>query len=245
MNRPTKATVKRHTIDPTTDKAPNIPRKSRHPRFVYIHYPQGWEYIAEENPETGKAWGFLPKLKKIVAKAGANGVRWNGNRLDLTGAIQGHAAQGGKLINPTDSRLPEQYQNYVGYIETNDGGKHFTEIGAEVTVLPNGRALHNRDEVIPLFLAFRKAVGDSGILDPMLPEIKAMLVSDISDRLSLIGSRMHNNPHLQARYDKWQAKLDGIAADWEDYAATQGIARPVTTAPRKRARRKAASTPEA
>ena len=62
---------------------------------------------------------------------------------------------------------------------------------------------------------------------------------------SLIGSRMHNNPHLQARYDKWQAKLDGIAADWEDYAAAQGIDRPVTTAPRKRARRKAASTPEA
>jgi len=245
MLQPTRAKVQRHIVDVTTDERPNIPKENRHPRFVYIHYPQGWEYVAEINPATGEAWGFLPKLKKIVAKAGANGVRNVNGRLDLTGAIQGHAAQGGMLINPADQRLPKECQHYVGYIETVGGGKSFTEPGEEVTVLPNGRALHNRDEAVNLFRAFRLGVRDSGVLSPMIPEVKAMLLNNCSERMNLIGARMHNNPHLKQRYEQWAAIRDGINADWDDYALSAGITMAPAATPRKRTRRKTAPTPEA
>lgn len=245
MLQPTRSKVKRHVIDVTQDERPAIPRDKRAPRFVYVHYPQNWEYVTDINAETGEAWGFLPKLKKILGKPGANGVRQNGTRLDLAGAIRGHESQGATLINPTDTRLPEEYQNYVGYVDTNDGGRHFVEIGEELTVLPGGRTLHNYDDAIPIFRAFRLGILNSGILPPMMPEIKDLLLADIGNRINMIGSRMHNNPHFQKTYDGWLAKRDGIIDNWDAFTAGQHGLTLKAAKPARTALRKTAKTPEA
>lgn len=231
-------TVQRHRIDPTVDERPFIPKNKRAPRFAYVHYAHSWEYVAEVNPETGEQWGFLPKLKKVLAVPGANGVRdGNGGRIDITPAITGHTQKGAKYIDPTDARLGDEYQFYVGYIETNDGGRHFTEPGEEMVMLPGGRALPNSDEVIPIRRAFEAHLRDTGIVDPLLPEVKNLIVANARRMANRIGARLHKNPHLQEKYDGWLRIADEAEKAWPAYAE-QFHATPSTPRPRTARRRK-------
>jgi len=221
IQTPVRPTIQRHRIDPTRDERPNIPANRRNPRFAYIHYPHGWEYVAEINPATGEAWGFLPKLKKVQGVAGANGVRGVGRganaRIDMSGAISGHIQQGATYINPSDPRLGEEYQFYVGYVETSDGGKHFTEPGEDLILLPGGRVLPNSDEAVNLHRKFQKHIMESGMIAAMLPEVKALLVEQATTKANRVGGRIHNNPHLEKRYQRWLAIAAGAERDWPAY----------------------------
>jgi hypothetical protein len=172
-------------------------------RFVYVHYPKSWEFVDQE-------WGFLPIPSKVVAVPGCNGVSRNG---DLTPAIIGVSQKGGTYIDPTDARLGE-YEGYVQYYDCDNGARWYCDFCSEATVLPDGQIIwSSRKEE---WLGFKKHLATSGILAPLIPEVYEMLVARQVTRTERIGSKLHQNPHLKAKYDSEIQKLEDMKKCWAD-----------------------------
>ena len=172
-------------------------------RFVYVHYAKSWEFA-------GLEWGFLPIPKKVVAVPGCNGV---GARGDLTPVIVGVTQKGGIYIDPTDNRLGE-YEGYVQYYDCENGAKWYCDFCSEATVLPDGEIIWDSKE--GALNGFRSHLRDSGILNPLIPEIYKMLLAKQVTRTERIGAKLNRNPHLQDKYDNEVKKLEEMKACWSD-----------------------------
>lgn len=171
-------------------------------RFVYVHYPKSWEFVGGDH-------GFLPIPKRVVAVPGCNGIGKNG---DLTPVIIGVTQKGGTYIDPTDNRLGE-YEGYVQYYDCDNGQKWYCDFCAEATVLPDGEIIW--DSKPGEWEKFRATLRDSGIIQPLIPEIYRMLLEKHSKRTERIGSKLNRNPHLQNKYDAELKKLEDMKACWE------------------------------
>jgi len=168
------------------------------PRFVYAHYPTNWEYDDE--------FGFVPRLSKIIAKPGVNGVGTDGKLNRVLGWL---SEQGGTFIDPKDTRLGE-YQDYVRFYETDAGLKHYCDFADEATVLPNGTVLWNKKESAHAFRKFRAAIRDSGIIEPMHEEVFVQVRMLEDRRANSLHGRAERNPHLLKRARAAEARLEAM-----------------------------------
>ena len=171
-------------------------------RFVYVHYPQSWEW----HHGTGQ---FLPKPKKIKAKAGCNGVAEGG---DLTPAIVTVQQKGGTYINPNDSRLGE-FEGYVSYYPTTSGGKWFVDWCTEAIVQKSGKVTWRSKD--GEWDRFRAHLAACGILDPMGVEVFEKLEDAQSEKVDRLLNRLDRNPHLKVKLDKAQERLAAMRAGWD------------------------------
>ena len=183
-------------------------------KFVYVVYPRGWDY----HPD----YGFLPQLKKIIAKPGANGVNKHG---DMSKVLASVAQKGGTYISPTDNRLPEEYRNYVQYYDTTCGRRWYVDFCSQVAVLPNGELLWSATP--GEWDKFRAAIRDSGIIPDMLPEIYQGLKVSKEKILARIAITMHGNPVRTAEYEKSKAALEHMEKFWGSLN-TPEKAKPIT-----------------
>tara|TARA_R100000808_G_scaffold15104_1_gene35244 strand:- start:4159 stop:4851 length:693 start_codon:yes stop_codon:yes gene_type:complete len=172
-------------------------------RFVYTHYPTNWEYDDEH--------GFVPRLNKVMAKPGVNGV---GADRKLNRSLAWVSEQGGTFIDPKDTRLGE-YQNYVRYYETESGQKHYCDFSDEATVLPNGKVLWNKSESAKAFRKFRAAIRDSGIIEPMHEEVYVALKVKAERRANSLHGRADRNPHLLKKAQAAEARLEAMDQEFE------------------------------
>ena len=185
-------------------------------RFVYVHYPQSWEWH-------NKTAQFLPKPKKIIAKPGCNGVSSNG---DLTPAIVTVQQKGGVFINPNDARLGD-YQGYVSFYPTEHGGKWFVDWCTEATVLSNGQIVWRAKE--GEWDNFRAHLIECGIIEPMRVEILEKLEDAQQERVDRLLNRLDRNPHLKVKLDKAQQTLADMQAAWANMSQKEAK----TAKPRK------------
>ncbi len=179
-----------------------VPRgKAPAPKFVYVVYPRGWDY----HPE----YGFLPQLKKIIAKPGVNGVDKHGSLSRVLASVQ---EKGGTYISPTDMRLPEEYRDYVQYFDTTCGRKWYVDFCSQVAVLPNGELLWSTNP--GEWDKFRAAIKASGIVPDMLPEIYQELKISKEKVLARIASTMNGNPVRTAQYEEALSALEHMEKHW-------------------------------
>lgn len=180
-------------------------------RFVYVHYPQSWEW----HSQTGQ---FLPKPKRIMAKAGCNGVTTQG---DITPAIVAVQQKGGTYINPNDHRLGD-FEGYVSYYPTEHGGKWFVDWCTEATVLSTGQIVWRAQE--GEWERFRSHLVTSGIVEPMRVEIYEKLEDAQAERVDRLLNRLDRNPHLKVKLDRAQQTLEEMRAAWAKMGSTEAKA---------------------
>jgi hypothetical protein len=198
------------TAVPTAvDKPTGLPvRRGVRPAlpFVYAVYPRGWEYVP--------GFGFLPQLRKIIAKPGCNGVGSDGR---LSKPLASAAEKGGTVILPEDSRLGE-YQHYVRAYDTEFGGKWFVDFCQTATVLPTGEILWGITEP-DAWNKFRAHIRDSGIVPPLLAEIYEAIIVFEKMNLDMLADRVHGNPRIQAKYNETEKKIEDMQKAWADARA--------------------------
>jgi len=169
--------------------------------FVYVVYPRGWEFV--------DGFGFVPQMRKIIAKPGCNGVGADGR---LSKPLASVAEKGGTPIMPEDTRLGE-YQYYVRAYDTQTGGKWYVDFCQTATVLPTGEILWGMSTPTA-WNEFRAHVRDSGIVPPMLAEIYDALMIFERRNLDRIADRVHGNPRQQAKFDALEKKIKAMESTW-------------------------------
>ena len=215
----------------TPDGLP-VPRgKVPPPKFVYVTYPRSWSWAGPEH-------GFLPDLKRVVAKPGCNGV---GEDLDMSRVLAGVSSKGGTYIRPGDERLGE-FADYVRYYTTRDGRRWYVDFCEVATVLPNGEVLWDTgEEVQAQWLAFRAAVRDSGIISPMLVQVYEGLHARQRRTVDDLGARIHSNPQLTHKYEEAVQTLADMEAAWSansaELAKKAKAKKPKATTKKKRTRK--------
>ena len=214
---------------PTETRDPNLmpvnERTKVGKRFIYVHYESAWNFHMDH--------GWLPKLSKLLAVPGVNGVGDDGN---LQRAINGAAAKGGTVIHPNDKRLlvdgedPEEseFYQYGRYFECVNGLKWWVEPGSTPTVTPTGKVFWDTERSIPIFDLFRKHIRDSGIIEPIHPLMIVEKVAAQQARVESLQNRAALNPHLQSALNQAVALLEAMRRPADDAA---------TKADRKAARR--------
>jgi|TARA_R100000482_G_scaffold56924_1_gene20473 hypothetical protein len=179
-------------------------------KFVYVHYNSrgGWNYDLEN--------GFLPKLNKLIAKPGVNGVPHNG---DLTPVITKAIQNGAKYIDPADPALGEDYQYYVRSYPTRTGGKYYVDFPVRITLLANDDVIFNKTETKDPWNKFLVHLRDAQIVEPLHREVFAgMLEAERAKRDQLYG-RLDRNPHLKVKVEQAEARIDKMQEDFKTWQA--------------------------
>jgi len=169
--------------------------------FVYVVYPRAWEYVED--------FGFLPCLRKIIAKPGCNGVGSDGRLSKPLASVQ---ERGGAVVMPEDARLGE-YQYYVRAYDTQRGGKWFVDFCQTATVLPTNEIIWGMTTPTA-WDEFRAHIRDSGIVPPILAEVYEALVLSDKRKLDRLADKVHGNPRIQAKYDALEKKIANMEKTW-------------------------------
>jgi len=209
----------------TVETRSGLPTHRHRPqsRFVYVVYPKSWEYD-EDN-------GFLPVMRRLTAKPGANGVDSRGN---LTKAVAAATQKGGTYIDPKDTRLGP-YADYVGYYETDTGGKWYVDFCSKATVLGSGEIIWNTKEAAPEFAAFRKHLAASGIVPALIPEVYQWLLQREENNAQQLHIRAGDSPAVMAQYEKQAAKVQSMIDEWERINGAKAKTKSAKTPRRKTA----------
>ena len=207
----------------TVETRSGLPTHRHRPqsRFVYVVYPKSWEYDTEH--------GFIPVMRRLTAKPGANGVDGRGN---LTKAVAAATQKGGTYIDPKDTRLGP-YVDYVQYFDCDNGGKWYVDFCSKATVLSSGEIIWNTKEAAPEFARFRRHLVDAGIVPPMIPEVFQWLLTREQNRAQQLHTRAGDSPAVRADYEKQAAKVDAMINEWDRMNGAKAKAKP-TKAPRKK-----------
>ena len=169
--------------------------------FVYVVYPRAWEYVED--------FGFLPCLRKIIAKPGCNGVGSDGRLSKPLASVQ---ERGGAVVMPEDTRLGE-YQYYVRAYDTQHGGKWFVDFCQTATVLPTNEIIWGMTTPTA-WDEFRAHIRDSGIVPPILAEVYESLVLSDKRKLDRLADKVHGNPRIKAKYDALEKKIENMQKTW-------------------------------
>ena len=189
--------------------------------FVYVVYPRAWEYVED--------FGFLPCLRKIIAKPGCNGVGSDGR---LSKPIASANEKGGTVIMPEDTRLCE-YQYYVRAYDTRHGGKWFVDFCQTATVLPTDEILWGVSTPTA-WNEFRAHIRDAGLVPAMLAEIFEALMVFERRHLDLMGDKVHGNPRAQAKFNAIEKKIENMQKTWDkERAALIAESAPKAIKPKK------------
>jgi hypothetical protein len=189
------------------DLLPVGPRTKVGRRFIYVHYESSWRFDAE--------LGWLPKLSRLAAVPGVNGVGEDGN---LQRAINGATAKGGIIIQPLDKRLlregedPEEaeFYRYGRYYDCANGDRWWVEPGMEPTITPAGRIIWNASEAERTIARMRAHIRDTGIVEPIHPLVIAEKVSNQRQSIESLQRSVALNPHLQGKLDRAIALLEAM-----------------------------------
>ena len=222
------------SIDP--DLLPLRPRTNVPCQFIFVHYESAWEYDAEH--------GWIPRLSKLLAKPGVNGVGKDGN---LQPAINGATAKGGTIIRDDDRRLLRDgedvdsavFYGYGRYYRTvnrngSQGPHWYAEPGAVPSVTPSGRILWNHDEQSRIFAAFRAHIRDTGIIQPMHPLTLAEHLDAQGAKVERLKATVAMNPHLAGKLTEATELLDAMQPTEQEVEADTKAARKVTRSRRSR-----------
>ena len=169
--------------------------------FVYVVYPRAWEYVED--------FGFLPCLRKIIAKPGCNGVGSDGRLSKTLASVQ---ERGGAVVMPEDARLGE-YQYYVRAYDTQRGGKWFVDFCQTATVLPTNEIIWGMTTPTA-WDEFRAHIRDSGIVPSILAEVYESLVLSDKRKLDRLADKVHGNPRIKAKYDALEKKIENMQKTW-------------------------------
>tara|TARA_R100000655_G_scaffold67064_2_gene105462 strand:- start:494 stop:1180 length:687 start_codon:yes stop_codon:yes gene_type:complete len=172
-------------------------------KFVYIHYPQAWIFDLKR--------GFIPRLSKIYAKPGVNGVDRNG---DMTVTLAHVERKGGTVVQPKDVRLGE-YKDYVHFYKTRTGGKWYVDFCQKAVVLPNDQIVWNDSELEEPMRDFAKHVLDCGIVKPILKEVYMQMAEAERAKLDNLYGRLDRNPHLKVKVDECEERIIAMDECWE------------------------------
>ena len=209
---------------PTESRDPDLlpvgPRTKVGQRFIYVHYESSWNF--------DERYGWLPKLSRLIAVPGVNGVGDDGN---LQRAINGATAKGGTVIYPNDVRLMQagedaetaEFYQYGRYYSTTTGERWWVEPGQEPTVTPAGRILWNSDEAVEVLLRMRKHIRDVGIVDPIHPLVIAEKVSNQQQRVEQLQRSAALNPHLQGKLEAAIVRLTAMQTPPDDPASKADV----------------------
>ncbi len=245
---------------------PLRPGQHADPKFVYVHYPMGWDFcddgqvlvgfekVKDENgrdtgaelPLLEQFTGFLPKLSKINAIPGVNGVDDHGSMASPIAAAVDR--KGGTYIPPKDNRLGI-FKGYCAYYDVKGGGKHFVDAGVEIKVLRNGVWLDNGNKTAPWWNGFRKQILDSGMVEPMMVEVfdrEISLAEQLAEKLEDLSADGANKG-MAARAERERGRVERMRTAWAAMNQAEE-AQPVTkhdddsaaAAPQKQPRRKTA-----
>ena len=204
---------------------PTGPRTKQTFKFVYVHYPKSWTFDRE--------LGFLPRVKKIEARPGLNGVRQNGS---MALALSRVTEQGGTIIEPKDERLGE-YQDYVHFYPLRGGGKYYVDFNAEAVVLPNDEVIWNTAEQREQWFTFMAFLRDSGLVRPLIKEVYISMIERQRKKIHSLFGRIDRNPHLAKRLEDAEADLAAMEKHWAD--ANAELMKQAAKKPTKRIAKKA------
>ena len=209
----------------TVETRSGLPTHRQRPqaRFVYVVYPKSWEFDLE--------LGFLPIMRRLVAKPGANGVDGRGN---LSRPIASAQTKGGTYIDPKDTRLGP-YMDYVQFYDTDTGGRWYVDFCAKATVLTTGEIIWNVRESEPEFAQFRKHLRAAGIVPPLMPEVFQWLMAREQEKASNLLNKSISKPHLEKRHTEQIKKLEAMQAAWDEMQGKKATAKGTTPKRKKSA----------
>lgn len=190
-------------------------------RFVYVVFPKSWEYV--------DGFGFLPVLRRLTAKPGANGVPGSGS---LSKPVASAIQKGGTYIDPKDQRLGE-YMDYVQYFDCQNGQKWYVDFCSKATVLTSGEIIWNTKESAIEFAKFRRHIVDAGIIPAMLPEIFDWLISRAEGRAQQLLTRADASPHLLKRYESEAGIVQSMRDEWAKMNGAKATDKKKTKTPRR------------
>ena len=211
------------TDQQTVESRSGLPTHRHRPqaRFVYVVYPKSWEY--------DDARGFLPVMRRLTAKPGANGVDHRGN---LTKAVAAAVQKGGTYIDPKDTRLGP-FVDYVGYYDCDNGQKWYVDFCSKATVLSSGEIVWNKEEASEAFAEFRAHLVDAQIVPALMPEVFNWLIDREQNRANQLHQRAGQSPAAAKEYESQTKKIDAMRAAWEAMNASKAKAK-TTNAPQKK-----------
>ena len=209
----------------TIETRSGLPTHRQRPqaRFVYVVYPKSWEFDNDH--------GFLPVMRRIVAKPGANGVDSRGN---LSRPIASAQTKGGTYIDPKDTRLGP-YMDYVQFYDTDTGGRWYVDFCAKATVLTTGEIIWNVRESQEDFALFRKHLKDAGIVPPLMPEVFQWLMRREEEQANNLLQKSATQPHIEKQYNAQIERLEAMQAAWDAMQSTKTAAKGATPKRRKSA----------
>ena len=190
-----------------------LPASAVRQRWFYAHFPPSWEF----HPTAG----FLPILVEQYAVAGVNGVREvadsNGRVVGVNDSAMraGLTGKGAIILDPADHRLGP-WKNYCRPYPCVGGGKcwifYVDKGGVTFDVLPNGVAVTR--EASGLLREFRIWLLAQGIIPPMPLPVYQMLIERERTALHRSIRDATGNPHLGAKVDARQARIDQMEKAW-------------------------------
>lgn len=175
-------------------------------RWVFVHFPRCWEWT--------EADGFIPTLRQIIAKAGANGAKVEG---DITPGMAVAIAKGGVVIHPEDRRLGKVHQHYVRRHKIKGGGYHYAFHSESFRRLGKGLAKGNEAAAKPAMLDFRRIIRDR-IIEPMDPMVWAEIEDRQQKRVERALVKAKGNS-ADARVSEAADKLAAMRESWAEYEA--------------------------
>lgn len=187
-------------------------------KFIYVHYPMSWIFDVER--------GFIPRLSKVYAKPGVNGVSKNG---DMTVTLAHVEKKGGTVINPKDHRLGD-YQDYVHFYRTRTGSKWYVDFCQKAVVLPNDQIVWNDSETEGPLKDFAKFIADSGMIKPLIKEVYMGLLEAERAKADTLYGRLDRNPHLKKTVDLCEERIDAMVLAWDEIEKSLGALSKTTKA---------------
>lgn len=220
--------TRRDRSQPEATGLPVGPRTKPGKLYVYIHYPQGWEFVDRPIPggKDGEIYGWLPQPQKATAHPGVNGVKDPGRgnpmtRQHMASQMAGLAAKGARILEPDDPRLGP-YRYYDAYYDTSNGGRWYVEPGEAFTVLPHGKILPNSDQVIDPFTEFRRYLRDEApdMIHPLMREYYDQFIGRELERLARCEAAAGVTPGLAYKVERQQARIAAMTAAYDAYGAS-------------------------
>jgi hypothetical protein len=130
---------------------------------------------------------------------------------------------GGTYINPADHRLGDEFMDYCGYYDCDNGQKWYVEWWQEATILSTGRILWNHSAAQEANDGFAAHVRDSAIVEPMQYEYYLDFVRREERSFNQLAARADSNPSLLGQVKKAEKRLEAMKASWsKDEKPVQG-----------------------
>ena len=184
--------------------------------FMLVFFPTGWDFVQHRELQAdGKrgepVWKWLPRLKEVPIKRGANGIDTDGNVNAYVGTVQGN---GGVAFRNGDKALGP-YRDFVMTLPCEKRGRkgtyHLTEFERPVVlggVMRSTTDDHARRDMLCYLV-------EQGVIEPMSEVVLLHLLEQQERRIASLEVRAASAPHLLKRATAAQLKLGQMRSTWQ------------------------------